>query len=295
MTQAIKNNITCEECGSTILIDRNSGSEVCRNCGLIFRSNIFFDNPSFFDVLYNNPTVNSFPTSNTTKDPNLFRQINLKNIQDFYFQNKFRRLIQLQKQSNFDNGKNLNFIRGLHNIKTICANLELPNQIEEEAASFFRKFQKLNKTQGRSIIKICLCCVYLAAKSRNNQYIIDELSSRFDSITKKELIKLSNFIAEQINFSLTNNDPSLYLTQIIQKGGFPKDLLGESLGIIQKIRNLNTFQGKSPQTIAAAAIYIVCKKNKLKITQKAISLAARISRKSLSLRIKEIKSFLTCS
>ena len=109
-------------------------------------------------------------------------------------------------------------------------------------------------------------------------------------MTKKELLKLANFIAENINLIVNNNDPSLYLTQIIEKGGLPKDILGDSLKILSQIKNSNIFQGKSPQSIAAAAIYISGKEKKIKFTQEKISKAAKISRKSLSQRVKEINS-----
>ena len=116
--------------------------------------------------------------------------------------------------------------------------------------------------------------------------------SKFDAITKKELLKLSTFIAENINLALNNNEPSVYLTRIINKGAFQKDILGDSLLILKQVKNLNAFQGKSPQGIAAAAIYIVAKNRKLKISQEKIAKAAKISRKSLSLRVKEINSVL---
>ena len=290
MTQILKNKTLCEECGSSLIIDRKSGKEVCRNCGLILDSTIFIKESNFFDVFFNNKNVNSFPTSNTSKDPNLFHQFNLPHAHEYYFRNKYRRMIKLQKRSNFENGSKPGLVRGLLEIKAICANLELSNQIEEEAAHYFRKFQKLNLTRGRSIVKICLCCVYLATKSRNNLFVLDEMLSKYNFVTRKELLKLSNFITEKINFTFNNNDPCLYLTQIIQNGGLPKDLLGKSIKLINQIKSLNKFQGKSPQTIAAAAIYIVAKFKKIKLTQDKIAKAAKISRKSLSQRVKEINS-----
>jgi len=292
LTEIIQNQHKCDECGSSSLVDMKTGSEICRDCGLVLKNKLYNNSQDFFDVYFNNPNVNSFPASHTFKDPNLLRRFQLKKVQEINYLNNYRRLIKLQKRSNFQNGKNPNFFRGLKEIQVICANLNLSNQIEEEAALIFRKINKENLTKGRSIKKICMSCIYLAHKCRNVQPPLNELLSNNDESSKKELLRLSKFLAEKTNLKIKNHDPRDFLLQFINNGDLPKTLLGESLIILERLKELDKFQGKTPKSITAAALYLSSKKLKMKISQEKIAKVAQISRKTINQRVYEVKQEL---
>ncbi len=292
LTEILRNPHNCDECGSRSIVDMRTGTEVCRNCGLVLKNKLHDDRQDFFDVYFNNPNVNSFPTSHTLKDPALHRQFQLKSVQDINYGTNFHRLIKLQKRSNFQKGTNPNFFRGLKEIKMICANLNLSNQLEEEAALIFRKVNKAKIIRGRSIKKICMACIYLAHKCRNVQPPLDELLASHQDCSKKEIFRLSKFISEKINVKTINAEPPDYLLQFIHNGNLPKALFGESLKILESVKEMNEFQGKNPQSLTAAALYLSSKKLKLKISQEMIAKATNLSRKTINLRVNEMKKAL---
>ncbi|MHA1799279.1 MAG: TFIIB-type zinc ribbon-containing protein [Candidatus Helarchaeota archaeon] len=292
MVQEVKNYKSCHECGSSICFDHKSGNTICSGCGLIIHSNLLQSSQNFFDVYFNNKNINGFPTSNTIKDPDLMRRFNLKTLEELNLKYKFRRLIKLQKQSNFKKGRSPNLLRGLQEIKRICGNLELSHQIEEESALIFRKIDQLKIIKGRSTLKLSVCCVYLALKSRKYQMTLEEMVSRCEILSTRELSRLCRFLAEKINLRISSYEPTALLLRIINNGNFPEELLGYSIKILKKVKNSTDFQGKSPISIAAAAIYIAGKNHKLKISQEKIAQAAKISRKSISIRAKELRKLL---
>ncbi|HKU84615.1 MAG TPA: hypothetical protein VJP58_11295 [Candidatus Nitrosocosmicus sp.] len=69
--------------------------------------------------------------------------------------------------------------------------------------------------------------------------------------------------------------------------------LRESNDILHAIQYDNTIFGKNSLSIAAAVLYIVCKKHKQKISQAKIAPVANIKIMTLRKRLSEVKTVIT--
>jgi transcription initiation factor TFIIB len=82
----------------------------------------------------------------------------------------------------------------------------------------------------------------------------------------------------------------IYLHKIANDSNISEKTTRKALDILITIRKNQAFIGKDPLSVAAAILYLVCRKDKEKISQSKIAYSANINIITLRKRLSEVKS-----
>ena len=249
--------MNCNYCNSKNLIfNYKLNSTLCENCGKIINENLFF-NENYFTEL------NKLSYNNNNKFNNL-----LLSNQIFNREKKIKNLF-------------LNII----NI------LKLPNFLLEISMKYYKLC--LNKNFSKGIKSKILCCVILYSICRLNN--INILLIEFSNIIKINLFKLGTIYIKFIklfDLNIPLLDSSLILKKLISKfKNFNSNEIQQinqiAFKILQCMKKNWLIEGRNPNGICAACIFISLKLNNFKTDD--VCKIINISKKTINLRINEFK------
>ena len=249
--------MNCNYCNSKNLIfNYKLNSTLCENCGKIINENLFF-NENYFTEL------NKLSYNNNNKFNNL-----LLSNQIFNREKKIKNLF-------------LNII----NI------LKLPNFLLEISMKYYKLC--LNKNFSKGIKSKILCCVILYSICRLNK--INILLIEFSNIIKINLFKLGTIYIKFIklfDLNIPLLDSSLILKKLISKfKNFNSNEIQQinqiAFKILQCMKKNWLIEGRNPNGICAACIFISLKLNNFKTDD--VCKIINISKKTINLRINEFK------
>ncbi|MFQ6095707.1 MAG: hypothetical protein ACE5NN_06150 [Candidatus Bathyarchaeia archaeon] len=87
-------------------------------------------------------------------------------------------------------------------------------------------------------------------------------------------------------------EPKLRVLKIAAKAGIGERAQRSAVEILRRAEKVKVTAGKDPMGLAAAALYIACKMNKEKRTQKTIGDAAGVTEVTIRNRYKSLKEAL---
>ena len=249
--------MNCNYCNSKNLIfNYKLNSTLCENCGKIINENLFF-NENYFTELNklsynNNNKFNNFLLSNQIFN----REKKIKNL--------FLNIINI---------------------------LKLPNFLLEISMKYYKLC--LNKNFSKGIKSKILCCVILYSICRLNN--INILLIEFSNIIKINLFKLGTIYIKFIklfDLNIPLLDSSLILKKLISKfKNFNSNEIQQinqiAFKILQCMKKNWLIEGRNPNGICAACIFISLKLNNFKTDD--VCKIINISKKTINLRINEFK------
>ena len=248
--------MNCNYCNSKNLIfNYKLNSTLCENCGKILNENLFLNENNFTELnkfSYNNNKFNNFLLSNQIFN----REKKIKNL--------FSNIINI---------------------------LKLPNFLLEISMKYYKLC--LNKNFSKGIKSKILCCVILYSICRLNN--INILLIEFSNIIKINLFKLGTIYIKFIklfDLKIPLLDSSLILKKLISKfKNFNSNEIQQinqiAFKILQCMKKNWLIEGRNPNGICAACIFISLKLNNFKTDD--VCKIINISKKTINLRINEFK------
>ena len=248
--------MNCNYCNSKNLIfNYKLNSTLCENCGKIINENLFLNENNFIELnkfSYNNNKFNNFLLSNQIFN----REKKIKNL--------FLNIINI---------------------------LKLPNFLLEISMKYYKLC--LNKNFSKGIKSKILCCVILYSICRLNN--INILLIEFSNIIKINLFKLGTIYIKFIklfDLKIPLLDSSLILKKLISKfKNFNSNEIQQinqiAFKILQCMKKNWLIEGRNPNGICAACIFISLKLNNFKTDD--VCKIINISKKTINLRINEFK------
>ena len=248
--------MNCNYCNSKNLIfNYKLNSTLCENCGKIINENLFLNENNFTELnkfSYNNSKFNNFLLSNQIFN----REKKIKNL--------FLNIINI---------------------------LKLPNFLLEISMKYYKLC--LNKNFSKGIKSKILCCVILYSICRLNN--INILLIEFSNIIKINLFKLGTIYIKFIklfDLKIPLLDSSLILKKLISKfKNFNSNEMQQinqiAFKILQCMKKNWLIEGRNPNGICAACIFISLKLNNFKTDD--VCKIINISKKTINLRINEFK------
>ena len=248
--------MNCNYCNSKNLIfNYKLNSTLCENCGKIINENLFLNENNFTELnkfSYNNSKFNNFLLSNQIFN----REKKIKNL--------FLNIINI---------------------------LKLPNFLLEISMKYYKLC--LNKNFSKGIKSKILCCVILYSICRLNN--INILLIEFSNIIKINLFKLGTIYIKFIklfDLKIPLLDSSLILKKLISKfKNFNSNEIQQinqiAFKILQCMKKNWLIEGRNPNGICAACIFISLKLNNFKTDD--VCKIINISKKTINLRINEFK------
>lgn len=191
------------------------------------------------------------------------------------------RLYRINRRILNSTTNNMNII-----IENICKKLSLPNAIYRRATSLnnmaiLHGVQRGYDVYSRASAVVTLAC-RLEGVPRTTKAVCDATGAK-PGVTHH----IYGVIVKKLNIRVPPPDPTMYISSIAKSCDVPEVQCRQAIYMLDK--KAATIQGKDPTTLAAAALYIVCKRAGLHISQQRLASAARTSTVSLRLRTHDLE------
>lgn len=271
---------SCPDCGSPSLItDYKHGEVVCKKCGLVLEEEIFDFGPEWraFDEEQKSKRARTggpvkFAKLNkglTTEIDRYDRDIRGGAIQPERKAQLYR-LRKWQRRSRMSDSVQRNLSIALPELDRMCAYLNIPNNIKEECAMWYRKAVSKGLVRGRSIESVVAAIIYLISRKHSLPKTLEELADA-SGVKKKDIGRSYRFACRRLDIRMPVATPMDYVPRFASELGLSGETEAKAIEILQKAREKGVTSGRGPTGVAAAAIYLAGKLTNDKQTQKGIA------------------------
>lgn len=265
--------MTCPNCGSTNF-DRDSaaGEIYCRECGTVVEEDkMDTSGPRTFSAEDRKDKERSGSSITYTRhDKGISTEIGsgaMRNVSGEK-RGQYYRLRKWHSRSSGSKSRNLK--TALRHINEIVNQLNLPTSVEEESARMYEKAIDEEVVKGRKIEKIAAAIVFIVSRNQNIPRTMGEFSEAA-GISERELGKNYRYVAKEMDVDVETVRPENFIPRYASSLGLSGETQKLARSIIIRAREEGLTSGRSPDGIAAAAIYMAAKEKDEKVTQREIA------------------------
>jgi transcription initiation factor TFIIB len=277
----------------SIIYDYDKGEKLCSMCGVIIQDKVYDAELNNDFYKYRSDTNTVLPHSIILNDKGMSTTIadydatSSKRFSNRKEHNKIEFLNKIVSCSN--KKRNLKIVIDLLN--RIKDKLSLTSFCIEEALLHYKKALEKGLIKGRSIKEMIVACVYLVCKKINIPRTLAEISQivEADEIFAARCYRL---LMRELKITHVQFKPTIFIRKIADEANINERTARESIDLLLAIQNENVFSGKNSLSIAAAILYITCRKHKQKISQARIASAANINIMTLRKRLSEVRNVI---
>ena len=283
----------CPFCGSADFIIDSIRSEVtCRSCGVVLEENIIDFTPSGTSINRDgqNLNQNGAPCSIDKHDNGLSTDFDLK----FAPKNDFARWSRLKKlnnQSKINGSRERNLSRAFNELSLLISRLSLPKDVKKEAAAIYRRALEKDLIRGRNINLIITASLYASCRRCRVPRTLDEIAE-VTSFSKKSVAKTYRLLSRELSLNLPPVSPVDYVPRFVSELKLSSQMEVKSREIIDLASDLGLIAGKTPNGVAAAALYCSSILLGERITQSEIASVVGVTEVTIRARYKELKEGL---
>jgi transcription initiation factor TFIIB len=269
----------CPECTGTLVRNAQHGETVCERCGLVVEEDEIDPGPewrAFDNAEHEERSRVGAPATEMMHDRGLSTSIGRQN-RDAYgnrLSNRKRRQIQRLRTWNerfrTRDARERNLKQALGEINRMASGLGLPENVRETASVIYRRALEDNLLPGRSIEGVASAALYAAARMAGTPRSLDELA-RVSRVDKDELARAYRYIVRELNLEVQPADPGSYVPRFVSELGLSGDLERCAREMLSTATEQGRISGKSPISLAAAAIYAASLQTREPVTQREIA------------------------
>jgi transcription initiation factor TFIIB len=190
--------------------------------------------------------------------------------------------------------KQRNLNKALSILANLVSHLKIRRNVQENAALLYRKALQKDLIKGRCIENIIAACLYAACRFTKTQRNLDEIAE-YISTDKRELARAYRFIYKKLNLNVPRPNARHKIPKIASRSNIPQQIQNHAIEILRSAEKEKITAGKDPNGLAAAALYIACRQDDSKITQKEIAYAAGVTEVTVRNRYRGIVNDLDIS
>jgi len=264
----------CPDCKSrnTIFSNETNGTRVCKACGSVQEINMIDETSEW----RNFGSESSGPDMNRVGGP-VNSNLDSSGISTVITGQGDQKLISSSNRIS-SNAKDKNKMKGWAAIKDLCQQIHVSKQVQQESTELFSLVEDNEKLKGKKLIlKVASCIMIASRKSQLPKNMKDILKGA--DISKKELSRCYRLILRKVCPKLkTHLKPSQCITQIASSLSLSGEIEDKCKQVAEYLREKEYLTGRSPFTIAGAAVYMVaqvCGTHKKSFRE--IALAAKLA------------------
>lgn len=277
----------------SIIYDYDKGEKLCKTCGIIIQDKIYDAELDTDFYKFKSDTNTALPHSIMLNDKGMSTTIadyNNTGTKRFSNRREHNKIEFLNKIVSCSNKKrNLKIVIDLLN--RIKDKLSLPSLCIEEASTYYKKALEMGLIKGRSIKEIIVACIYMVCKKINIPRTLSEISN---IVNANEIFaaRCYRLLMREMKISHVQFNPIIFIRKIANEAQISERTAREAMDTLMAIQNDNAFSGKNSLSIAAAVLYLTCRKHKQKISQARIAAAANINIMTLRKRLSEVNTVI---
>ncbi|WP_435362267.1 transcription initiation factor IIB [Haloarchaeobius sp. DFWS5] len=288
--------LQCPECSGDLLDDEAHGETICRDCGLVVAEKEIDHGPEWQAFSADESDQRSrvgAPVSVLWHDKGLSTTIDWKNADSSgtpLSHNQRRQMERLRvwnQRFTMENSRKRNLRQALGEIDRMASALGLPSDVRETASVIYRRALEEDLLPGRSIESMATASLYIAARQVGIPRTIDEIVM-VSRIADRDFRRAYRTLVRELNLVVQLADPHDYVRRYASELSLSSE--GERIAhlLLENAQSKGLDSGKSPVTLAAAAVYAASVVTDEDITQRDISEVANMSTVTIRTRYKEL-------
>jgi len=296
----------CTVCNSSLVDDTENGEIICSGCGIVMAEHMEDHGPEAKSSSLEDKMKLARATGQTSysqHDLGITTEISI-GTKDFSgkkisveMSNQMHRIGKWQPRVRVSSSRERRLSNILGRISEICQNCSLPKNVIETASMIYRSLDGKNiQVKGKSVDSISAAVVYMACKQCDVIRSLDEILREVCHASKvKSKTKLASRYYRMLVMELgTNTAPIVtmdkYISKIANMTKTDTRVERLSLEIAEKTKDRNIADGKAPNGIAAAYLYIASILLGQNIIQRDVSSVSGVTEVTIRNRCKEILS-----
>ena len=297
----------CTACNSSVVDDTENGERICSGCGIVMEEHMEDHGPEAKSSSLEDKMKLARATGQTTyaqHDLGIATEISIGST-DFSGKkinaetaSQMHRLGKWQQRVRVCSSRDRRLSNVLGRVSEICQSCSLPKNVTETASIIYRSLDGKNiHVKGKSVLSISAAVVYMACKQcdviRSLEEILKEVCHPRDVKSKTKLASryYRTLVIELDTVTTPIVTMDKYISKIANMTDTDTRIERLSLEIAEKTKDRNIADGKAPNGIAAAYLYIASILLGQSVLQRDISSVSGVTEVTIRNRCKEI---LTC-
>ena len=297
---------SCPECESTLVDDIHNGERFCSACGVVVAEQMADYGPETKSSSLEEKMKLARATGQTTysqHDLGITTEIAI-GTKDFsgksinsQVANQMHNLRKWQQRVRVSSPRERRLSIVLAKIGETCKTLALSKNVLETASMIYRSLDGKVEVKGKSVVSISAATIYMACKQCGIVRSLDEICRGLCSPKDlKPKTKLAARYYRTMVMELGNSTAPVvtmdkYISKIANLTGTDVRVERLALEISEKTKDRNLADGKAPNGIAAAYLYVASILLGQNVLQRDVSSVAGVTEVTIRNRCKEI---LTC-
>ena len=294
----------CTVCKKMVVDDTENGERICSGCGIVMEERVEDHGPEAKSSSLEDKMKLARATGQTTyaqHDLGIATEISIGS-KDFSGKkinaetaSQMHRLGKWQQRVRVSSSRDRRLSNVLGRVSEICQSCSLPKNVTETASIIYRSLDGKNiQVKGKSVLSISAAVVYMACKQcdviRSLEEILKEVCHPREVKSKT---KLASRYYRTLVMELDNVIPPIvtmdkYISKIANMTNTDTRIERLSLEIAEKTKDRNLADGKAPNGIAAAYLYIASILLGQSVLQRDISSVSGVTEVTIRNRCKEI-------
>ena len=297
---------SCSECKSTLVDDMQNGEIICSGCGIVVADQIVDSGPETISSNLEDKMKLARATGQTTysqHDLGITTEISMGS-KDFSgktinheVSNQMRNLRKWQQRVRISSPKERRLANVLAKMGETCNSLNLSKNVLETASMIYRNLDGHVDVKGKSVVSITAATIYMACKQCEVVRSLEEIcrgicpAKDVKSKTKLAARYYRTMVMEMGQCVAPVVTMDKYISKIANMTQTEVRVERLALEIAEKTKDSNISDGKAPNGIAAAYLYVASVLLGQNVLQRDVSSVAGVTEVTIRNRCKEI---LTC-
>ncbi len=294
---------SCPECQSSLIDDVQNGEIICSGCGVVVADQMADYGPESKGSSLEEKMKLARATGQTTysqHDLGITTEISMS-TRDFSgksinteIANQMHNLRKWQQRVRVSSPRERRLANVLTKIGEACNGLSLPKNILETASMIYRNLDDKMDVKGKSVASISAATIYMACKQCDVVRSLDEicqgLCAQKDVKAKAKLAAryYRTMVMEMGSFNAPIVTIDKYISKIANLTKTDVRVERLALEIAEKTKNNSIADGKAPNGIAAAYLYVASVLLGQSVLQRDVSSIAGVTEVTIRNRCKEI-------
>ncbi len=299
----ILENQSCSECKSTLVDDMQNGEIICSGCGIVVADQIADSGPETISSNLEDKMKLARATGQTTysqHDLGITTEISMGS-KDFSgktinheVSNQMRNLRKWQQRVRISSPKERRLANVLAKMGETCNSLNLSKNVLETASMIYRNLDGHVDVKGKSVVSMTAATIYIACKQCDVVRSLEEIcrgicpAKDVKSKTKLAAKYYRTMVMEVGQLSAPVVTMDKYISKIANMTQTEVRVERLALEIAEKTKDSNISDGKAPNGIAAAYLYVSSVLLGQNVLQRDVSSIAGVSEVTIRNRCKEI-------
>jgi len=294
---------SCPECKSTLVDDMQNGEIICSGCGVVVADQIADFGPETISSNLEDKMKLARATGQTTysqHDLGITTEISL-GVKDFSGKtinyevaNQMHNLRKWQQRIRVSTPRERRLANVLAKMGETCDGLSLSRNVLETASMIYRNLDDHVDVKGKSVVSITAATIYLACKQCDVVRSLEEIcrgicpSKDVKSKTKLAARYYRTMVMEMGQFTVPVVTMDKYISKIANMTQTEVRVERLALEIAEKTKDSSISDGKAPNGIAAAYLYVASVLLGQNVLQRDVSSIAGVTEVTIRNRCKEI-------